>query len=112
MSTDAGVTWRGSAPEQRHSLLHLPLFTPRARGALAYTIPYLQANWERFLASHRGRSMQPAVLCKSRHGRDVECLYFGWTGRPAESWSRSRPLGWSSRAATMPVRPGQLRWKG
>lgn len=84
VSNDAGVTWRWLGPQSSDTRSFTYQFAPQeSEVRFAYTIPYLQADWERFLASHRGRSMQPAVLCKSRHGRDVECLYFGWTGRPA-----------------------------
>jgi len=84
VSNDAGVTWRWLGPQSSDTRSFTYQFSPQEHEVrFAYTIPNLQADWERFLASHRGPWMQPAVLCKSRHGRDVECLYFGWTGRTA-----------------------------
>jgi hypothetical protein len=78
VSNDAGVTWRWLGPKSGDTRSFTYPFAPDEREVrFAYTIPYLQADWERFLAAQRGQSLQPAVLCKSRHGRDVECLYFG-----------------------------------
>jgi hypothetical protein len=78
VSHDAGVTWRWLGPKNCDTRSFTYQFAPDEREVrFAYTIPYLQADWERFLAAQRGRPMQPAILCKSRHGRDVECLYFG-----------------------------------
>lgn len=78
VSHDAGVTWRWLGPKDCDTRSFTYRFAPDEREVrFAYTIPYLQADWERFLASQQGRPLQPGVLCTSRHGRDVECLYFG-----------------------------------
>lgn len=77
-SNDGGVTWRWLGPKGGDTRSFTYHFSPDEREVrFAYAIPYLQADWERFLASHRQGRMQPATLCKSRHGRDVECLSFG-----------------------------------
>jgi hypothetical protein len=83
VSHDGGATWRWLGAEGCDTRLFAYRFSADEHDVrFAYAIPYLQADWERFLAAHRGLAMRPAVLCKSRHGRDVECLHFGRGERP------------------------------
>jgi hypothetical protein len=79
VSRDGGRTWRwlgASHGDTRSFSYHFAPDDEEVR--FAFTIAYLQADWERFLAAHKdNRSLRPDVLCKSRHGRRVECLYVG-----------------------------------
>lgn len=78
VSNDGGLTWRwlGSDQGDRRSFVY-PFSSGERDVRFAMTIPYLQSDWERFVSAHGQQSMKADVLCRSRHGRDVECLYFG-----------------------------------
>lgn len=81
-STDGGETWLWLGPEVgdgRSFSYHFGDDDPEVR--FAFGIPYLQTDWESFLRLHRGDPrVRPDVLCQSRHGREVECLYLGAAG--------------------------------
>jgi hypothetical protein len=83
VSTD-GRTWRWLGAESGNRKSFAYRFPPDADEVrFTFTIPYLQANWEQFLAGHPNDArLRPAVLCQSRHGRAVECLYVGHPDRP------------------------------
>ena len=81
VSLDRGATWRYAAEGNS-----TPTFFPYTFPADAHevwfsqTIPYLQTNWEAFIARHeadRGRLFETGVLCRSRKGREVEKAVFG-----------------------------------
>ena len=92
VSTDGGRLWRWSDFEMndpRDSVLgnHASLyeftwtFAPgESETWFSQTIPYTQADWERFVAAHTedyGKSFVTNTLCRSRKGRAVEAGRFG-----------------------------------
>jgi len=79
VSCDGGATWRWLGAKSGDSRSFTYRFAPEQNDVrFCFTIPYLQADWERFLASHRGNPrLHPDVLCKSRGGRPVQCAYVG-----------------------------------
>ncbi len=86
VSNDGGLTWRwlGSDQGDRRSFVY-PFSSDEREVRFAMTIPYLQSDWERFVSARGQQSMKADVLCRSRHGRDVECLYFGRMDGVAEA---------------------------
>jgi hypothetical protein len=85
VSTDGGKTWRWHGPDHGDRRSYSYRFAAgQDEVRFAFTIPYLQADWQAFLAAHKGDSrLRPEVLCRSRGGRLVECLYVGSPeGRP------------------------------
>ena len=94
VSVDAGRTWRylGAAGGDTRSFRYQ--FQPDEQDVrFAYAIPYLQADWERFLDAYKGSPrLRSAVLCKSRQGRDVECLYFGRLDPPGAPGRGGKPV--------------------
>jgi hypothetical protein len=79
-STDGGRTWRwlGAEAGDRHSFSY---DFPAAAGEgsdvrFAFTIPYQQADLDRFCQANRDNPrLRPDVLCTSREGRKIPCLY-------------------------------------
>ena len=56
VSHDDGVTWRGLGSKNCNTRSFSYSFSADERKVrFAYTIPYLQADWQRFLASQHGR---------------------------------------------------------
>jgi len=78
-SADGGETWSwlgAEAGDARSFSYHFGDDEFEVR--FSFGIPYLQADWEHFLQSHRDDPrVRPDALCRSRHGREVECLYLG-----------------------------------
>lgn len=83
VSTDEGQTWQWlgrNHGDNRSFSFRFP--TKHDEVQFAFTIPYVQADWQAFLAKHKGNArMRPDVLCRSRKGRPVECLYVGMPDR-------------------------------
>jgi len=79
VSGDGGTTWRWLGAESGDSRSFTYRFGPDENDVrFSFTIPYLQADWQGFLAAHRDNPrLRPGVLCESRRGRRVECLYVG-----------------------------------
>ncbi len=92
-------------PEQRHSLLHLPLFTPRARGAAFAHLRFLisrptgSGSWRRTAVD---RCSPPCSASRGTGAMWSACTSAGPVV-PQESWSRNGRSG-GRRAATMPVK--------
>ena len=81
VSLDRGATWQYAA-EGKTTPNYFPYTFPADAHEVWFsqTIPYLQTNWESFLARHeadRGRLFETGVLCQSRKGRAVEKAVFG-----------------------------------
>ena len=93
VSTDGGKTWRWQGADHGTSRSFSYRFAAEDDEVrFAYTVPYLQADWERFLAAHQGnRLLRPGVLCRSRHDRPVECAYIGDPPRRGDSTPTSTP---------------------
>lgn len=73
--------WLGFEPCDEHSF-HYPFASGEREVFFAFSIPYLQADWERFLRRwKRDPRVRPAILCESRRGRKVELLTVGTPGR-------------------------------
>jgi len=83
VTTDEGKTWRWHGADRgsaRSFSYRFPAGQTDVR--FAYTIPYLQTDWQRFLAAHKENPrLRSDVLCRSRHRRQVECLYVGTLDR-------------------------------
>jgi len=77
VSTDGGKTWRWHGAGNGNTRSFSWRFAPEQNEVrFAFTIPYLQANWQTFLAAHKGNPrLRPEVLCRSRGNRPVQCLY-------------------------------------
>ena len=93
VSTDGGRAWRWQGADHGTSRSFSYRFAAEDDEVrFAYTVPYLQADWERFLAAHQGnRLLRPGVLCRSRHDRPVECAYIGDPPRQGDSTPTSTP---------------------
>lgn len=79
VSRDEGRSWRWLGAKDCDQKSFRYAFGKEDRDVrFAFAIPYLAADWARFLETHRGSArMRPDVLCTSRRGRKVESLYFG-----------------------------------
>ena len=81
VSLDRGRTWNYSAEQGATRKSFVYSFPADAEEVwFCQAVPYLQADWNAFLARHeadRGRAFETGVLCRSRKGRDVERAVFG-----------------------------------
>ncbi|MBQ7189453.1 MAG: hypothetical protein IJR99_08580, partial [Kiritimatiellae bacterium] len=81
VSLDLGQTWNYAAENGATRTSFRYTFPTNATEVWFYeTIPYLQTDWEAFLARHaadRGTVFETGVLCQSRKGRNVEKAVFG-----------------------------------
>jgi len=81
VSLDHGQTWSYAAENGATRYAFTYTFPTNATEVWFYeTIPYLQTDWEAFLARHaadRGTVFETGVLCQSRKGRNVEKAVFG-----------------------------------
>jgi hypothetical protein len=77
VSTDAGKTWSWLGAASGNSRRFTYAFAPNAAEVrFSVTMPYVQADWQRFLRQHQADPrVRPGVLGTSRRGRAVECLY-------------------------------------
>jgi hypothetical protein len=91
-SLDRGLTWQwlgskrsntADTPPNEGFVFRFPSDTQDVRFCLS--IPYLQANLERFLQRHSGDpALKADVLCKTTAGRSAEVLYLGrMDGKPS-----------------------------
>lgn len=84
VSTDGGKSWKwmgnDTAVVRGRSFSHT--FSKSGEAVrFAVAIPYLQADWEAFVARHTGNPhMETSVLTKSRKGRAVELVRVGRPG--------------------------------
>ncbi len=79
VSTDGGQTWAWLGADSGNSRSFSYRFSADQDDVrFAYTIPYLQSDWQRFLAAHKDNArLRAETLCRSRKGRPVECAYVG-----------------------------------
>jgi hypothetical protein len=88
VSADGGKTWRwlgADAGDVRSFAYAFPAGAAEGGDVrFAFTIPYQQADWDRFCQANRDNPrLRPDVLCTSRHGRKIPCLYVAAsTGQP------------------------------
>jgi len=82
VSTDGGRTWRWLGAEAVENASFAYAFARDVDEVrFCFTIPYLEADWRAFLDRRRAdRYLKPATLCRTRKGRDVECLHVGQLG--------------------------------
>ncbi|MEQ8785962.1 MAG: M14 family zinc carboxypeptidase [Pirellulaceae bacterium] len=79
ISTDRGKSWSWMGTENvEGSSFHFDLSEVGQKVRLAVTIPYLQADFDRFLARNADNPhLKKSVLTSSRGGREVELLQIG-----------------------------------
>jgi hypothetical protein len=82
VSTDGGRTWRWLGAEAVENASFTYAFARDADEVrFCFTIPYLEADWRAFLGRHpAGPHLETATLCRTRKGRNVECLHVGRLG--------------------------------
>jgi len=75
VSTDRGATWAWLGTGDTTSFPYV--FAETASDVrFAFTIPYLQSEWEQFLARHADNPrLRADTLCTSPHGRTVESAF-------------------------------------
>lgn len=94
VSSDGGTSWRWLSEKPGFSRDKFDYtFGPEENDVLfAMSIPYLEKNWNAFMAPYNGKkwpdgvSIRREVLCKTRKGRDVESVRIGNPDAP-------KPLG-------------------
>ncbi len=86
VSTDGGRTWSWLGVESVRNASFTYTFPAEAADVrFAYTIPYLEADLQRFLGTLRGNPHLKLVsLARTPKGRDIEALYFGRIGGQPE----------------------------
>lgn len=79
VSDNGGRTWSWLGAEAAHEASFTYTFGERAGDIrFCFTIPYLEANLRSFLEAHKGNAhLRVSTLCKTRKGREVECLRVG-----------------------------------
>lgn len=78
-SLDGGVTWRWLGREAVDGNGFVATIPPDAGDVrFSFGMPYLEAHLQRFLQRHQANpGLHAGALCRSRHGRTVECLRVG-----------------------------------
>lgn len=85
ISLDDGLTWSWLGKEIVKGNSFSYCFAPHAKNIrFAFTLPYLEADLNRFLAQHKeSKHVIVRELCKTRKGRSVEQIHIGnLEGRP------------------------------
>jgi hypothetical protein len=86
ISTDAGQTWNWMGTENVQDNVFSYVFSKAGESVrFAVTIPYLQADFEKFIAANRGNAhLKQSVLTRSRNDRPVELIQIGATGKAVQ----------------------------
>jgi len=81
VSLDGGRSWKWTGRDSADESSFTYSFPPEASDVrFSFGMPYTQSNLDAFLGAHAGNPyLRAGVLCHSRKGRAVECL---WLGRP------------------------------
>lgn len=83
VSSDGGRSWSWATGKADTKSFSHEFAAGAGETRFAFAIPYLQADWDRFLAGYgEHRSLRPEVLCQSDRERSVESLYVVPSGTP------------------------------